>query len=123
MTDIWSQSFLANGLYQYDGEGDWTVLASAIDLDNARDIVHITIDPQDPEHVFASSWGSGLLELRSGVLVNRWDSSNTNGIIQPVKGLPDAFLIGATTFDANGDLWMTNSLVDRSLVVRRANGD
>ena len=123
MTDIWSQSFLANGFYQYDGEGDWTALASATDLDNARDIVHITIDPEDPQHVFASSWGSGLLELRSGMLVNRWDSSNTNGIIQPVKGLADPFLIGATTFDANGDLWMTNSLVDRSLVVHRANGD
>ena len=123
MSDSWVQSFLADGFFAYDGEDSWTQLDAEEDLNDARDIIHVTVDPQDPDHLFLSSWGSGLIELQDGQPIRTYTSANTDGAIQNVDALGDsAFLIGASAYDANGDLWMTNSLVDRSLVVRRADG-
>jgi hypothetical protein len=124
MTDIWSQSFIADGCFQYDGEGSWDNFDYDEDLNEARDIVHVTVDPSDPDHLYLSSWGWGLLEIQNGERVRTWNSSNTNGVIQTVSSISDStFLIGGTAYAENGDLWMTNSLVDRSLVVLRADGD
>lgn len=121
MTDSWVQSFLNVGFFSFDGESNWTQFDSEEDLNDARDIVHITIDPKDPNHLFASSWGSGLIEMQNGQRVRTYNSSNTNGAMQSVTAISDStFLIGSSAFDANGDLWMTNSLTDNSLVVKRA---
>ena len=122
MTDIWSQSF-------------WpTDCTSMTEKATGRFLLRQSIwtMPGHCAHHHRSTRPRARLCFKLGIGPARiafWCACqplgffNTNGIIQPVKGLPDAFLIGATTFDANGDLWMTNSLVDRSLVVRRANGD
>ncbi len=123
MTDAWARTFRTLGFYQYDGEGKWSQVDAKDDLNNARDIVHISIDPADDQHLYVSSWGNGLIEMQDGVRVRTWNSANTGGAIQSVSAVGDStFLIGASAFDANGDLWMTNSLTDRSLVVHRADG-
>ena len=38
-----------------------------------RDLIDLAIDPADKHHVFAASWGYGLLEYRNGELVEAYD--------------------------------------------------
>ncbi len=122
MTDSWLRIFNNDGFFRFDGESNWQHLSSA-DLGDVRDLVHISVDPKDPEHLFVSSWGSGMLEIQNNTLLNRFTSANTDGAIQSVSGLGNnVFLIGGSAFDNDGNLWMTNGLTNQPLVVKRANG-
>lgn len=74
------------------------------------DMVEVAVDPGDPGHFFASSWGGGVLEFKNDQLVNRFN--NLNSPLQ--SALPDQPLepytrIGGMAFDENNTLWITNS--------------
>ena len=122
VSDAWQSTFNNDGAFRYNGTDTW----SRVDpegLSEIRDVLHISIDPVNAEHYFMSTWGSGLVEILNGSVRNIYTSQNSNGAIQKVNGNADSvYLIGGSTFDPDGNLWMTNALTDNPLVVRRSDG-
>lgn len=95
---------------------------AAIDF---RDIVSIAVDPKDPKHFFASSWGEGLFEFRNDQLSAHYSYHNS----ELVSALPnseyrDHFVrVSSLTFDNKGGLWMTQGSVEDYLVYRDKEGN
>jgi len=101
------------------GHGQWSEYSKDEypGMDGFFDIVNLAVDPSDPQHFFAGSWGGGLLEFYGGELLNRF--TNYNSLLQ--TALPDQpgepyVRIGGLDFDEEGNLWITNSEVSENLL-------
>lgn len=114
----WESQFNNEGVFNYDR----VIWEQAEYTDFIRDAVSVTINPNNSNQVFVCTWGSGLLEYINGEQNQRFSFSNTgaNGL-QRASGTDSTVQIGEAVF-YEGDLWMTNSLVERPLVVMRADG-
>lgn len=96
------------------------------ELLGAKSIVRITVNPNDENQVYASSYFSGLLKLENDEVVNLFNATNS--------GLESLFLpenptygpdirIEQTAFDKNGNLWVSNGLIAKMIKVLKANGE
>ena len=119
------------GFSHFNGE-DW-VNTPYNPVYPARDLVHVTIDPNNPEKVYVSSWGqtsSGQLDATGGMLVIENDEvvtflNHTNsGLEDLAPNNPDYFSvrINGTAFDSQGNLWVANGWVDKRLKKLSTNG-
>jgi len=91
------------------------------DLNSARELSNVTIDPSNPNRVFVSSFFDGLLEIENNELIQQYDSSNS--IIEGVPGDIEDNRIGASVFDTQGNLYFTNSIAENQLKRLNANGE
>jgi hypothetical protein len=93
-------------------------------MDGFFDIVNLAVDPADPQHIYAGSWGGGLLEFYGGELLNRF--TNYNSPLQtalPEQSDAPYVRIGGMDFDEEGNLWITNSEVSKNLLKLTAGGE
>ncbi len=95
---------------KWDSQTDW----------NTRDLVSLAVDPTDPTHVFAGSWGYGLLEFKPEEEEKRYTEANSS--LQTIIPGGDFVRIGGITFDALGNLWMTNTGVSEPISVLKSDG-
>lgn len=112
--------------FQLNREGKWSVFDSKIFpvTNDFRDIVCVTADPKNPDHVFAGSWGGGVLEFNNGKFVKRYDNFNST-LQTALPGQPDApyVRIGGMAFDSKGNLWVANSEVAKNISVLQTDGN
>lgn len=121
---VWNNLFY-EPRFQLNRNGQWSVFDRDIfpTANDFRDIVCVTADPNNPDHVFAGSWGGGVLEFKDGKFVNRYDNFNSSLQTQ----LPDTpnepyVRIGGMDFDSKGNLWVTNTGVANVLSVFKIDG-
>lgn len=100
----------------------------------ARDLVHITIDPNNIEKAYLSSWGQtspGQLDATGGLLIVENDQVQTF-LNQTNSGLEDlapenpnyhSVRINGTAFDNQGNLWVANAWVNNRLKKLSPNGN
>lgn len=98
-----------DGLSYFDGL-KWNHISSN-SLGNARDIVHIAIDPQDDNHFIASSFFdftnySGPIKQGLFEIVNKDGQFNITNIINP---LPKLTRIAGSTIDEEGNVYVSLS--------------
>ncbi|MGB3773828.1 MAG: two-component regulator propeller domain-containing protein [Leeuwenhoekiella sp.] len=86
---------------------------------NANNLVAITINPENTEQVYISSFNSGLLEIIDGIPTQIFDETNSGLSDLPVN--PTDVRINGASFDPNGNLWMTNTLVENALARKSGN--
>lgn len=72
----------------------------------AQELNSIAINPINPDQVFISSLFDGLLELNDTIPKMLHDDSNSS--LLPISSASDELRIGASGFDNNGVLWVTN---------------
>ena len=111
--------------FQLNRNGDWSVFNSSnFPVANGfGDMVAVAVDPKDPEHVFAASWGGGVLEFRNGTFEKRYDNLNSSLQTQlPNDPQAPYVRIGGMDFDSKGNLWVTNSGVGNILSVFQSDG-
>ena len=72
----------------------------------AQELNSIAINPINPDQVFISSLFDGLLELNDTIPIMLHDDSNSS--LLPVSSTSNQLRIGASSFDNNGVLWVTN---------------
>ena len=116
-SDSWNNTFLLPQFQRF-GSGNWQYYNKTgyPEMDGFFDIVNMVADPADPRHIFAGSWGGGVLEFRNDQLVKRF--TNKNSPLQTaIPANPDApyVRIGGLDFDSQGNLWITNSEVPQNL--------
>lgn len=111
--------------FQLNRSGKWSVFdRNSFPVTNDfKDMVYVKADPKNPDHVFAASWGGGVLEFSAGKFVKRYD--NLNSTLQTaIPNSPDApyVRIGGMAFDSKGNLWVTNSEVAKNISVFQTDG-
>ncbi|MGM0621519.1 MAG: T9SS type A sorting domain-containing protein [Bacteroidota bacterium] len=124
-SDSWSNIW-QTPRFQLFREGQWNYFThkNYPELDDFYDIVDIKANPANPDHIYVASWGGGLLEFENGQLVNRF--TNLNSPLEtalPNKPNQPYMRIGGIDFDAEGNLWITNSEVAKNLVKRTPSGE
>lgn len=79
------------------------------------------IDPKDPTHFFAASFGNGLLEFRNNQFYKRYNARNSflDSIISPATSYT---WVDALAFDSQNNLWMMNVSKKNNIKVLRPNG-
>ena len=91
----------------------------------ARALSNIAINPKNNDEVYISSFFSGLLKLEKDVPAKLFTPVNTapNGLQSiEVAVAPNDIRINNAIFDKEGNLWLTNNLVEKALKVLKANG-
>jgi hypothetical protein len=111
----WNNLFMS-GIMEYFVDEQWDTRTNS----EVRDLVTLAVDPADPTHVFAGSWGYGLLEFREGEEDKRYMPSNSS--LQSIIAGGNFVRIGGITFDPEGNLWMTNTGVAEPISVLKSNG-
>ena len=71
------------------------------------DVVSVAVDPKDAQHVFFSTWGEGVFEMRGGEIVTHYTDANSS--IEKVLESPHFMRCDGLTFDKDGNLWVLNS--------------
>lgn len=111
--------------FQLNRNGQWSVFdKNDFPIPNGfSDIVAVAVDPKDPDHVFAASWGGGVLEFKQGKFEKRYDNFNSSLQTQlPNDAQAPYVRIGGMDFDSKGNLWVTNSGVGNVLSVFQTDG-
>ena len=89
-------------------------------------LLDVSIDPFNVNHVFISSYYDGLIEILDDEIVNYYDATNS-GLEAWFYGtddfLPFGCLVSATDFDKNGNLWIANSHTNNRLKKLDKNGN
>ncbi len=81
--------------------------------DDSWDVMRVAPVPGEPDHIFVSSWGSGVFEYENKELVNHWEESALESII---PGQPYTRIYGLAV-DNNNNLWITQSGVQKNIKV------
>jgi hypothetical protein len=80
------------------------------------DFVSVVVDPQDPNHYFAGSWGEGLYEFRNNEFVQLYSTNNSS--LQTAVANSNRFIrVDGMVFDKNNNLYMVNADVQNGLSV------
>jgi hypothetical protein len=84
-----------------------------------RDLIHISIDPADKNHVVGSTWGYGMIDFRSGEIAEVYDQTNSS--LQVIES-NSLIRLGGSVYDQGNNLWVTNAGVEEPISVRKTDG-
>lgn len=86
------------------------------------DVVHTVPFPDDPMHVLSFTWGEGIFEFKDGKFVNLYSYKNS-GVESIFANNANYHRVDGGAFDKDGNMWFTNSGINKSLKVLLKNGD
>lgn len=115
VTGSWNNQFNVSVLDIF-GDEVWTYQENK----GTRDLITLAVDPSNPQHVFAGSWGYGLHEYLNGEEVEIYTESNSS--LQSIYPGADFIRMGGLAYDDAGNLWMTNSNVAEPISVLKKDG-
>jgi streptogramin lyase len=105
--------------FQRFGNNQWTHFKkdNHPELEGLFNLTSVAVNPSNPAHFYAASWGSGLLEYRNDEFVQRFSNHNSP-LETALPGRPDEpyVRVGGAAFDSEGNLWVTNSNVGKNLL-------
>ncbi len=137
LTVAGDQLWIAGGAYDGSWNNTWNNTGVSANLNGTwknfnpmtsealapiRDVVRLVVDPSNDQHVYAASWGHGILEFLDGKFLELHNDSNTNGALQSILPGKAFIRIGGLAFDSKNNLWVTNSSVPAPLSVRKTDG-
>jgi len=111
--------------FQLNRDGEWSVFDSKnfTNTNDFRDVVCVAVDPNNADHVFAGSWGGGVLEFNAKTFVKRYDNYNSSLQTQlPSNPTAPYVRIGGMNFDSKGNLWVSNTGVAKGLSMLKPDG-
>jgi hypothetical protein len=123
-SSTWSMTFRSDGLFTFDGFR-WRNINRTTDpmLDPLFDYVCVVADPTDPAKVYAGTWDKGLIYLKDQKAVKIYDETNSSlSVLENASLGVYRVAIGGLAFDPQGNLWVTNAGVTRSLSVLKTDG-
>ncbi len=121
----WNNMY-TNAQFQLFSDNKWKSFnaRSVSAMSNLHDIVCIAVDPDNPNHIFAGSWGGGVFEFQDGEFIERYNNQNSSLQTALPESPNDPYVrIGGMDFDSKGNLWVTNSIVGKPLSVFTTDGN
>lgn len=119
----WTPLFRKDGLFGFSDQ-TWTepeLPESQNEFDGIQDILDVSIDPTNPNHVVFASYEEGLIEVLDGEVVRVLNDQNSSLSLTGIAGTPRSAVSGLD-FDASGNLWFTNPKVGTCLHVMLPDG-
>lgn len=115
MSDFNDPQFNFDGYYHFDGSA-WKHIKSE-DMLNAKDIVHIEVNPNNIAEVYASSWMEhpnwespnihiGMFKMVNDVMAEHYNSENST--------LKFKERIAGSKLDEEGNLWVSQSFINQA---------
>lgn len=95
----------------------WTSILSSTISDPLRTL----IDPEDPSHLFTTTWGGGLLEFKDNNLLHQYNDSNSP-LQTIIPGNPYVRTCGLA-MDSKRNVWITQTEVPGSIKVLKPDGN
>ncbi len=83
-----------------------------------HDVVTLAIDPNDGRHVFAGTYGKGLLELYNDSVIRRFTYGNSTLRNHSASDTSD-IRVGGVAYDSKGNLWVVTSHNNNCLSVKQ----
>ena len=105
-----SPLYIPPQIYHFDNT-NWKNLSGYNNpvMASSNDVVNIAIDPNDSKHVFAATYGKGVLEIYNDSVIRRF-SENNSTLLHHTNNLDTSYIpVGGVAFDANGALWVITS--------------
>lgn len=84
-------------------------------VNRVNNIVEVTINPENPDQVYFSSFLSGLMRFENQEPEILYDENNSP-LENPVFGTPAGVRLYGSEFDRDGNLWFLQTLTDDALV-------
>lgn len=125
VNNAWGNVYYIDGLYKYSNDS-WNTIkgnySSIINFDTIYDITNVIVDPKNPKHAYASTWGAGVIELSDDVPTKLY--TNKNSSLQTLQGFPGYAPIWTygLAFDASNNLWVTNTGTPNALSYKTPSG-
>ena len=119
----YESTFLPGSLSIWDNRS-WTNVGDGGLGEDYQDILYMAVDPKDKNHLSATAWGHGVVDIQDGSVRSLFDGSNTDNALTPYRSGSFTHLrVSGVAYDGDGNLWVTNSLVDKGLAVRYRSGE
>ncbi|MBI2272002.1 MAG: hypothetical protein HYU69_16810 [Bacteroidetes bacterium] len=124
---IWSAPggyFGVDGV-SYFSDNSWSTifgLQPGGNMDSLHGVMSIVPDPNNANHAFAGSILHGLLEFNNGALVKVYNPSNSSIKNQENVSGYYAVRVNGTTYDDDGNLWVSNGETNNVISVRKKDG-
>lgn len=114
------------GLYRYPiskytSENGWDFIPYP-DLLNAKSLSSIAFNPNNEKEFYVSSYYSGLLKVVNEIPTILYNTTNTGTDGLQSLSVDDGIRVNGPVYDKNGNLWMTNNMVQKGLKVLKSNG-
>ena len=125
----WSSQYFRKGLVMMYENGVWTNIDHATIKAQTNkevwDFVNVAVDPVDNKHFFVTSYGTGLYEFKDNTFFKLHNYSNSTLEPHPLAAtVPDLYMrLDGGVFDSQGNLFVANSAVSRSLKVLLNTGE
>lgn len=110
----WGNLFFDFNVNEYS-DGKWKSLnwqTGAVDK-YIKDAFQVIPQPDNPDIIYVATWGYGVLKFENGVLSKIYNEKNSN--LQNIFDEGNYVRVGGLDFDSNGNLWMSNSMVNNNL--------
>ncbi len=88
---------------------------------SVNDMMVVAVDPSDPNRAFAGSWDEGIIEFRNREPFMVHNATNST-LSPPVSNSEGQTNVAGLAFDDAGNLWATNGLAPRPIVVYTSGG-
>ncbi|UCE94697.1 MAG: hypothetical protein JSV73_05360, partial [Flavobacteriaceae bacterium] len=107
------------GFSHYNGSALGTSAWVNVDYNEsfpAQDLVNITLDPDDENKAYLSSWGSGMVVVEDDIPKVIWDDTNSGLEDLYQNGGPESSIrVNGAAFDNRGNFWIANAWVPQKL--------
>ena len=114
-----ANKYLDGDVYTYNGEY-WGNIDYGNHQDRVLDVLDVCVDPKDKSHVMAASWWNGILDIKNDIMVEIFDSTNTDNRLQSHDY---SYRVAAVKFDKSGNMFAAVSLVPYGFVYRTFNNE
>ncbi len=86
------------------------------------DLVNVTINPQDPNEVYMSSFEKGLLKIVEGTPTVLYNETNSSLERVDDNGTDNGIRLYGSQFDSQGNLWFVQTKADEGILKLTPNG-
>ncbi|MEJ5266040.1 MAG: two-component regulator propeller domain-containing protein [Bacteroidales bacterium] len=118
----WHNEYNKEGFAGYINQ-QWFSFYSDVtpELENYFDFVNVRINRFNPEQIYLAGWWAGLVLYEKGKLTFFNGANKNSTIEEDIYWAGHSFVYGID-FDADGNVWVTNSRALRPLSVRKKDG-
>lgn len=119
ISDVYAPVFNNDGYYQLE-DYFWTNYPNS-EFNSFQDIVAFAVDPEDPKHFYASSYGNGIVEFQDNSFKQLISSLSFPAKFPGIDG-GNEHRVGGFSTDEENNIWFTNSRTEKPLCVLRPDG-
>lgn len=121
----WDVQYFRPGVVMIYEDSKWKNISNlpiqSITGKRVLDFIDIAVNPEDKTHFYISSYGTGVYEYRDDKFF-KWYNFENSTIESIFSGSYYYMRMGGGTYDADGNIWFSNSMVSGAIQILRQDG-